>query len=190
MIDDATLLLHHLGLLDPDEAAWLDERLALEPALRRRMAEAVARDPGAVELEPSPWRLPPPARSANLPPAAQLDGAGLRAGGAFRLWMREPAEGGPWWVVVLRLGPAGWQVVAPKRASARVGWEQLERERDGRVVPLLAATRGVRQRWAVALLPVETPVDWDAPEPQRWAPLRALLDEGALPVTSAVIDVA
>lgn len=181
--DEPTLRAWLLGGLEPGEATRLGEQVAASPSLQARVdaLKVLLQDDDA-----SVWSLPPPGQGHGL----RLEAAPMQsysvaqAGAAALLSLRfsTPAEG-PRLVVLLHRGEAGWEVLLPDAEEDRLSLDELDRLDDGRVELLVRAAPG---RWALALPPLDWPIDWRLDAAARWAPLQAALSQGEIPV--AVIE--
>ncbi len=186
---DDTLLLYLAEALDPGAQAAVESWLRDHPALRERL-EALRAEADPV-LGEGGLRIPPPGFGLELS-AGQPRVMGptvLRVGDRFQIHLAPrpvPEADG---VVVLRDLGAGWQVLTPSQPERALRLARLPVDDDGRHrVDLVARPPAGRQRWAVALLPVddlpvEPPGGRDA-----WAFLHRGLESGEIPVGVVEID--
>lgn len=189
-LDDLTLHLHLAGILDPDQALEVKERLQALPEARTRLARLVA----ATELEHpvSPWQIPPPGLGwpSRASAADVMSGEGIRVGERFCLTLAPIEAPDDVDVVILRREDGQWQVLAPRSAEERFPLSAFARDADGRHrIDLMARPPTGRQRWAVALMPRATEVDWKAPEDTRWQTIQRGIAEGAITVSSIDVTV-
>lgn len=188
---DATLLLFAADALDPGPAALLRAELARDPALQAHL-DALARD--LDELPPSPgFRVPPPGLGlqVGLQQSAVLGPALLRVGDRFEVCLPPRPSPEREGAVVLRDVGAGWQVVAPVQPDHAVALSRLPRGSDGcHQVNLLARPPQGRQRWAVALVPMDQLPGAPPPVPsvEPWHSLRQGLAAGTVPVGVVEIE--
>lgn len=187
MNNQRLIRLYAAGLLDPDDAADLEDRLAASASLRAAL-RGIRAEP--VEAPPrSPWRVPPPGWGAALrvQTPAVLGPGRVRAGEAFHIDLDELPDAAEREVVVLRQQAGRWEVLAPEQPDDRARLSDFPLVEGRRRVTLLA--RGVGpQRWAVALpvweawAPAETPA-------ARWEALQRAVAEGRVPVGAADLEV-
>jgi hypothetical protein len=188
---DSTLLLFAADALDPGQAATVRAELARDPALEAHLL-ALSRDLDEEPVEQG-FRVPPPGLGlpVTLQQAAALGPALMRAGDRFEVCLPpRPAperEG----VVVLRDIGAGWQIVSPLQPDRAIALSALPRSPDGgHQVNLLARPPRGRQRWAVALVPMDqlpgAPPPLASHEP--WGSLRQGLEAGTVPVGVVEIE--
>ena len=201
---DRDLLFDAEGLLDPDEAADMAERLEADPALRDRLivllaATADALPAAVADGAPPAWRLPPPGLGwrADLGAPAVMDAGRsadprvVRQGRRVQLHLEPVPDPDAGEVLVLhRLPERGWSVVFPRTPEERTPLSRLRRAEDGRwQVDLVASGPAGPQRWAVVLAPLALAGDWDAPEAARWLPLQAALARGEVSAATVHLEV-
>jgi len=199
-ISDDRLLAWAVGALEPGRALELEEEAGRDPGLRQRAAQLKARlapEPGRTVTAPASgmlWRLPPPGMNANLrggwAPAMVMSGA-LRPGDRFVVRLEPPDALRRAVVVLYRVGSAAWSVVFPDAPDEQVSLEDLPLEADGtrRRLELMAGPDAGTQRWAVALPPAQTPIDWGLEPADRWRALRRSVASGTVPVMTVAVPV-
>lgn len=183
MTSHARLTLFAAGLLDPPDAAEVEDQLLGSAALRRQLAALGA--PPRWTL--SPWRVPPPALGVPMRVASleAFSTQTLRAGDAFHADLPDLPDASEREVVVLRRSESLWEVLAPLHAEDRARLSDFPLVDGLRRVTLLARGTG-RQRWAIAL--PRWAADRDLASTDAWADLRASLQAGDVPVGSVDLE--
>ncbi len=180
-VNDEDLLLYDAGALDEGERRTIEGQLGRSPLLQRRLETLRDRLP-SLDVEPSPWRIPPAGATWELGWAS----TGTAPAGPH-LEMPDRDDADDRLVVVLARQDARWQVVWPTEPDQLRRLSQLESTDDGsRLVPCPPGLEA--RRWAVALPPVDLPIDWRDPQ-TRWRPLQRALHTLAVPATSIDADV-
>ncbi|MCB9765423.1 MAG: hypothetical protein H6739_36955 [Alphaproteobacteria bacterium] len=182
------LVFFRAGLLDPDQAVELADRLASDATLRARLAALDDRWNPEVDLSVPKWRLPPPGlgvgASAGLPMV--FSASGLRPGDRFQVRIDPLPDPGARAVVVLRRAADGWAIRYPRGPREALRLDQLPRDELGAFpLDLRADADPGRQRWGVALPRIDHLVA--QPRGQEWAWLRRGAASGRVPV--ATVDV-
>lgn len=167
---DDRIVLWRAGVLDPDEALDVAERVGdVTPA----------EEDGA--SSGSPWRVPPPGLGLRLSaslPAVMTQDAAVPIGERFVV--RVPERNGACDVVVLRRDGQGWDVLAGPVALGR-----LAKDDEGHRLDLVARGPSGVQRWAVALLPPGTELHGDTP----WYGLQRAIATGRAEIGAVEIEV-
>ncbi|NOY27748.1 MAG: hypothetical protein GXP62_17940 [Oligoflexia bacterium] len=185
-ISDETLLLYAADALDPDVAVVVRSALKRTPALRDRLRQ-LGMQAAVPPQRPAAFRVPPPGlglamwvgRPRVMGPAC------LRVGDRFQVRLdprQHPDREG---VIILRDLGEGWQVVTPARVLDAVSLSRLPVEADGcHRVDLVARPPAGRQRWAVALVPLNHLPAATPPlaQVEPWSELRRGMADGTVPV--------
>lgn len=191
-VSDRTLRRYLAGALDPGRREEIEAALAASSALRERLGVLMAT---TVSMEASPWRLPPVgARGAwSLSSTVQAGAAmgdeeeGLVAGDYVELRFQPPEGHGEHRLALMRRSPLGeWEVLFPSGPSEERRVAALPHDTEGRVRLDVAVEAPGPLLLAVALLPPDVAIAWEAPEPARWAEVQAALDQGRVPVETLV----
>lgn len=189
-----TLRLYLAGALEPDQHAQVEERLAKDSRLQRRLS-LMKLDPWPPPvLQAGPWDIPAPGLARGLAArvtagAPTLGEGWVRAGEVCRIVVQEIDTLPDLEVVLLRRDVTNtWQVVAPSAADQRVRTDQLDRAEDGLCIEFTVAGPPGRQRWAVALVPSDLlkAIDFDQPD---WTAMQAEVHAGRIPLTAVDIEV-
>lgn len=181
MTNDTTLYADLVGALEPGTAAELRAALAANPAAasrRRRFAEAL--DALLAEVDPPEWTPALFALGGQLELStrshAVMDLSATRTV-PLHLPVEEALLEHHVLVLVQEAGEEAWSVELPRRPEEWLRLAELPRDADGGAV--LDLVRGARPRhFAIALLPPEVEIDWDASGPERWAGVRAAIADG------------
>lgn len=182
------------GVLDPGEAAAVAAALVVDPDSRRRLAELNLRI-DAIRGEDR-WHLPKVALPDRVAPlelvvtgSAMTAGRAVRAGDPFVILIHPPSAAEGWWPVVVRECGGTSEVVYPASQDewrSLAAWPATGAARELRVVPEGAPGR---HRYVVVLTPTGTQVDWSAAPDDRWAELRAAVEDGTTYAAAAELDV-
>lgn len=187
-VSDRTLRRYLAGALDPGRREEIEASLAASPALRERLGLLYAT---TLNLAPSPWRMPPlGARGAWTLESAVQSGAAMGgdeegpvAGDYVEVRLLPPEGHGDYRLALMQRSPVGeWEVLYPSGPSEERRVAALPRDPDGKVRLDVAVDAPGALLLAVALLPPDVAIAWDAPEPARWAAVQEALDQGRVPV--------
>lgn len=186
---DRALLGYVLDALDPGQTTRLEEEMRADPQQARRMRAIRRRMSKAPQHEErfTAWRLPPPGLSAG-PFRAKLMVRASQASEqrlglhSWTLRLATPEEEEDRLLVVMTLGADGWQVVLPTAPDERVSHRDLLRDSEGNAILALSQAGPEPLRWAVALPPLDWPVDWSLDAEKRWEFLREAVQFWRVPV--------
>lgn len=178
-----------LGALDPSRARIVAAEVQRSPALRARLQALEAE----MSLRQAPqlidaWRVPVPSAratglSVRLSAVATLSAA--QPGDVISVFISGVPDPETRAVLVLRRDEErGWQVVFPARAQDWIPASALQDHQGARELMITVGQDVGAQRWAAAFPPLDTAIDWQAPERERWRQLREQLDRAALPIVS------
>ena len=189
-LTDATLHAWMAGALEPPDALVVEEALSEDPALLARVS---ALRTEITQPVADPWRIPPPGvpggrvglqlRSHHV----AVFGGGLRPGDRFELRIPPLEDSDSRRIVVLRQQAEGWRVLFPTEPEDRVVLAELPLADGEHVLELSAGPVAGVQRWAVALPPLSTAIDWAADELSRWHHTLQAVASGEVPCASAEV---
>lgn len=178
-ISDRLLGQYLADALEPPERRRVERALDELPEARARLERFRAAD---LDEPTDPWIVPPPSLPTPLQatpaPAAVMD-TSASAWWVVRLDVSEEHHGHV--VVVLEREGGSWEVVFPTSAAERTLVGALPREGDQVRLDLAA---GGPRRVAVALVPPDIPIDFDADENERWSSVKHSIRAGAVPVVA------
>ncbi len=190
MISDDLLLAWLAGALEPGRSLEIQAEVAASPDLRVRLERLRALTAEDRPLAPA-WRLPPPGHGQGLPAlaraAAALSRPTVTAGGRLRLSL--PAGLDPQAIVLaLWRGPDDWELLSPTGPDDLLRVADLPQEDDRPWLDLRVREVPRRQRFALAVAPADTVIDWSAPAATRFAALQQAMLEGRLPAMSVEVQ--
>lgn len=179
---DRALIAYLAEAMEPGERARMAARLRREPRLRERLERLQPRSAPAWRLPAAPFAGPLQGWQRNDllgTPTAPSDP--IQPGAGLSVHVAPLSDPEAWEVVLLEWDGQGWAVTSPRGPEDVLTLAQLPEQPDGtREILLTAPVEPGPFRWAVALRPAATPVDFAAAEP--WAETLLAIAEGAAPL--------